>query len=284
MPDFPIIDSHVHLWDPARYRIPWLDDAPPLNRRFGPTEYRAQTAGVEIEAFVYVEVDIAPEYALLEARLAAATAQAEPRLKGIVASAPLEYGEQARPFLEALAAVGSGVKGVRRLLQGEADDAFCLRPGFVRGIELLAEHGFSFDLCVRHAQLPSVVELVRRTPAVPFILDHIGKPAIKDGELDPWRERIAHLAALPNVVCKVSGLVTEADPAAWTPDDLAPYLAHILETFGEDRVLFGSDWPVATLASTYPRWVATLDALTADLSPGAKRKLWAENARRVYRL
>lgn len=284
MPDFPIVDAHVHLWDPARERIPWLDGIPALNRPFGPTEFREQTRGVEIEAFVYVEIDIAPAYALAEVREAAAYATTEPRLQGIVASAPLEDGERVRPFLEALAAAGPRVKGVRRLLQGEADPAFCLRPGFVRGVELLAEHGLSFDLGVVHHQLAAVVELVRRLPGVSFVLDHVGKPDIKARQLDPWREQISALAALPNVVCKVSGLVTEADHARWTADDLAPYVAHVLAAFGEDRVLFGGDWPVATLAAPYPRWVATLDALTTDLSDAARRKLWAENARRVYRL
>lgn len=284
MPDFPIIDSHVHLWDPARQRVPWLDDVPAINRPFGLAEYRAQTTGVAIEAFVYVEIDIAKPYGLLEARQADAAADEDPRLRGIVAFAPVEDGERVRPYLAALAEVGPRVKGVRRLLQGEADPAFCLRPGFVRGVELLAEFGFSFDLCLRHAQLPAAVELVRRLPGVAFILDHVGKPEIAAAVLDPWRERIEQLAALPNVACKVSGLVTEADHAAWTAADLAPYVDHVLTSFGEDRVLFGSDWPVATLASPYPRWVDTLDALTADLSPEAKRKLWAENARRLYRL
>lgn len=284
MPDFPIVDSHVHLWDPERYEIPWLGGEPTLDRRFGPDEYRAQTRGIDVEAFVYVEVDIAKEYAFLEVRRAEAYAAEEPRLRGIVASAPLEYGERVRPFLEALVGVGPRVKGVRRLLQGEADPAFCLRPGFVRGVELLAEFGLSFDACVYHHQMPAVVELARRAPAVPFVLDHVGKPDIRHGLLDPWRDHIAQLAALPNAVCKVSGLVTEADHAAWTADDLAPYVGHVLATFGEDRVLFGSDWPVATLASTYPRWVETLDGLTAELPDAARRKLWADNARRVYRL
>jgi L-fuconolactonase len=129
-----------------------------------------------------------------------------------------------------------------------------------------------------------VIELVRRCPDTSFILDHIGKPHIKDRLLDPWREQIAELAALPNVSCKISGLVTEADPERWTTDDLAPYVAHVLEVFGEDRVVFGGDWPVALLASSYRRWVEALDALTTHLAPQAERKLWAENARRFYRL
>lgn len=284
MPDFPIVDAHVHLWDPARQRIPWLAGEPALNRPFGPAEFRAQTEGVAIEAFVYVEIDVAPAYALAEVREAEAHAAADPRLRGIVASAPVEDGAHVRPLLEALVATGPRVKGIRRLLQGESDPEFCLRSGFVAGVALLAEFGLSFDLCVRHHQLPAVVELVGRLPEVDFVLDHIGKPDIAGGGLDPWRERIAALAARPNVACKVSGLVTEADHAAWTAADLAPYVAHVLTTFGEDRVLFGSDWPVATLATAYRRWVETLDGLTADLPAAAKRKLWVENARRFYRL
>jgi L-fuconolactonase len=284
MPDVPIIDAHLHLWDPQRFRMPWLDSIPLLNKPYGLAEYREQTQGIAIEAMVYLEVDVAPPYALLEAQWAADRAQEDPRLQGIVAHAPLEYGEQVRAYLDALVAISPLIKGVRRLLQDEPDPQFCLRPPFVRGVQLLPEYGLSFDLCIRHYQLPAVIELVRRCPDTSFILDHIGKPHIKDRLLDPWREQIAELAALPNVSCKISGLVTEADPERWTTDDLAPYVAHVLEVFGEDRVVFGGDWPVALLASSYRRWVEALDALTTHLAPQAERKLWAENARRFYRL
>jgi L-fuconolactonase len=142
-----------------------------------------------------------------------------------------------------------------------------LQPDFVRGVQLVAEYGFSFDICIRHYQLPMIVELVRQCPDTRFMLDHLGKPAIKDHLLDPWREHLAQLAALPSAWCKVSGLVTEADPRRWTPDDLAPSLAYALEVFGEDRVVFGGDWPVLLLASSYDQWIETLDALTRHLSP-----------------
>jgi len=124
---------------------------------------------------------------------------------------------------------------------------------------------------------------VAQCPEVSFVLDHIGKPDIKGGVLDPWREQIAALAAFPNVMCKISGLVTEADHQGWTTADLLPYVDYIVKSFGENRIMFGGDWPVAFQASTYPRWVETLDALTTSLSPEGKRKLWAENARRFYR-
>ncbi|HZB96549.1 MAG TPA: amidohydrolase family protein, partial [Herpetosiphonaceae bacterium] len=211
-------------------------------------------------------------------------AREDPRLQGIVAWAPLEYGERARAFLEALVAVDPRIKGVRRIVQSEPEVDFCLRPDFVRGVRLLPEYGLSCDICIRHPQLASTIKLVRQCPETSFILDHIGKPNIKDHVLDPWWEEMRELASLPNVICKVSGMVTEADPQHWTPDDLAPYLAHVLDVFGEDRVAFGGDWPVVTQAASYRRWVETLDALTAHLSPEARRKLWAENARRFYRL
>jgi L-fuconolactonase len=288
MPDFPIVDSHVHLWDPGHLRVPWLDANARLNHRFSLPEYREHTQGVDVEAMVYLEVDLAPEYKLLEAAWVVERAREDRRLKGIVAFAPVEYGDQVRAYLDALIALNPPgrtlIKGVRRLLQSEPDPQFCLQPGFVKGVQILPEYGLSFDICVYHPQLAAAVELVRRCPQTSFILDHIGKPGIKDHLLDPWRAQIVELASLPNVICKVSGAATEANHQRWTPDDLRPYVEHVLETFGEDRVAYGGDWPVVLNASPYRRWVETLDELTATLSPAAKRKLWSENATRFYRL
>ena len=284
MPDFPIVDTHVHLWDPAHFRMSWLDPTPSLNRRYDLGDYREHTAGIEIEAMVYLQVEVETPYALLEVRWAADRAGEDPRLKGLVPWAPLEYGERARAFIDALVQTSPLVKGVRRIIQFEPDLDFCLRPDFVRGVQLLPEYGLSFDICIDHRQLANTVELVRRCPDTSFVLDHIAKPNIKEHLLDPWRVQIEALAALPNVACKISGLVTEADHAAWTADDLAPYVEYVLAAFGEDRVMYGGDWPVATQASPYRRWVETLDDLTRHLSPRARRKLWNENARHFYRL
>jgi L-fuconolactonase len=284
MPDFPIVDSHVHLWDPTHFRMAWLDSNERLNKPFGLAEYDEHTAGIQVEAMVYLEVDIAPEYKLLEAQWVDALAQRDRRLQGIVASAPVEFGEQARAFYEALVAIGPRVKGVRRLIQQEPDPAFCLRPRFVRGVQLLAEYGLSFDIGCNFRQMASVVELVRRCPQTSFILDHIGKPNIRERQPDPWRAQIDELASLPNVVCKISGVATEADVQHWTTEDIAPYVQHALAAFGEDRVVYGGDWPVVLNAAPYKRWAETLDTLTASFSPQAKRKLWNENARRFYRL
>lgn len=284
MLEFPIIDSHVHLWDPQRFPMRWLEELDEINRPFSIADYAAHTAGIPVTALVYVEVNVEPAYALLEAQWAVNVARSTPRLQGIVAAAPLEDGEHVRAYLEALVALGPQIKGVRRNLQAESDAAFCLRPPFVHGVQLLSQFGLSFDVCIVHHQLPAVIELVRQCPETSFILDHIAKPDITHRVWEPWGQQITELAALPNVVCKISGLVTEADHHAWSAADLAPYVAHVLDRFGEDRVLFGGDWPVALLASSYERWVTTLDALTTQLPPAARRKLWAANARRVYRL
>jgi L-fuconolactonase len=284
MPSFPIIDSHVHLWDPSMFRIPWLDKVPSINKPLDLADYDAAIAGIDVEGLVYLQVEVAPPYALLEARDLVTLSKSDPRIKGIVPWAPLEYGEQVRYFLEELVKLGPGIKGVRRIVQDEPDPEFCLQPGFVRGNQLLAEYGLSSDICCTYKQLAQNVELVRQCPETQFILDHIAKPNIRGEEFEPWASQMRELASLPNVVCKISGAATEADHATWTTSDIEPYVRHALEVFGEDRVVFGSDWPVITLASPYARWVKTLEELTQDLSEGAKRKLWSENAKRFYRL
>jgi L-fuconolactonase len=283
MPPIPIIDAHVHLWDPAQLRIPWLDGNELLNLPYGLAEYAAHTAGLDVAGIVYVQVDVAPAYALTEARLVAALAERDPRLQAIVAYAPLEDGRRVRAFLDDLVQISPLVRGVRRITQGEADPAFCLRPDFITGVQQLADYGLSCDLCLNHTQLGPTIELVRRCPDVPFMLDHIAKPAIAAGLLEPWKAQLAELAALPNVYCKISGVVTEADLAHWTVDVIAPYVQHALAVFGPERVAFGSDWPVVLLASQYRRWVATLEELTGHFDLQTQTQLWATNAQRFYR-
>ncbi len=284
MPDVPIVDSHVHLWDPTAFRMPWLDGNERLNRPYGLADYDAQTQGLVIQEIVYLQVEVTPAYGLLEALWAVNRAAEEARLQAIIAWAPLEDGAVCRTYLTALAEISPLIKGVRRVTQGEADLQFTSRPGFVEAARMLPEFGFSCDICIAHPQLPSAIALVRACPETDFVLDHIAKPDIKGHLLDPWRAQIEELASLPNVSCKVSGMVTEADPDHWTPNDLAPYVAHVLDAFGQDRVMYGGDWPVVLNASPYRRWVETLDALTAHLSYDARRALWSDNARRFYRL
>ena len=276
-----MVDSHVHLWDPRRFRMPWLDDIDALRRPFGMDTFVEHTRGLPLEQLVYVQVDTTPAYGWLEARWAV---EQDPPLAGVVAWAPIDDGPIVASYLTALKELGPRIKGVRRLLQSEPDPDVLVAPDLLRGLRLLTEYDLSFDICIRHQQLARAIDMVRACPETQFILDHLGKPDVRAGLLHPWRDQLAELAQLSNVVCKVSGVVTEADHDRWTVADLEPYVAHVLQVFGEDRVLFGGDWPVVTLAAEYGRWVATLQQLTSALSPAAKRKLWADNARRVYRL
>jgi L-fuconolactonase len=286
MPICPIIDTHVHLWNPSKLRLRWIDDSALLNQRYDIDVYQQHTAGVDIEAMVYAEVGAEPHYTLLEVMAVEDRARLDPRIRGIIAHAPCEDGAPLRTYLSAIKALSPRVRGIRRLLQGEPDLGFCLKPDFVSGVQMLAEFGYSFDICIKHHQLSAAIELVSRCPQVSFVLDHIAKPDIARGLHDPWRAQITDLAAFPNVVCKISGMVTEADPARTSAGDLQFYFDHIVAAFGEERILYGGDWPVVLLGASYRGWIETVDAMIAanGMSDTAQRKLWNENAKRVYRL
>jgi L-fuconolactonase len=283
MPSFPIVDTHVHIWDLARLRYPWLASVPKLNKDHLIGDYRRACGTVEVAKMVFVQCECDPSQFQQEAEWVSHVARAEPRMRGMVAWAPLEKGLAAEPDLSRLAG-NSLVKGIRRIIQFESDVEFCLRPDFVRGVQMLHGHGLSFDLCINHLQLANTIKLVRQCPDVSFVLDHIGKPDIKAGRLDPWRAELRELSRMENVWCKLSGLVTEADHAKWTPADLRPYIDHVVDCFGFDRVMFGGDWPVSTQATEYPRWVETLDEALHGASASELRKIYVTNAEGFYRV
>lgn len=280
MPDFPIVDSHLHLWDPKILSYPWLSG--PLDRPFLPADFLAASASIDIEAMVFLECAAEPDMALAEAQQVLAWAQEEPRIAAMVCNARLELGDAVRPDLERLAAT-SKVRGVRRIYQDEPDPNFCLRPDFIRGVKALGDYGLSFDMCLKHPQLQASIGLADACPNVPMVLDHIAKPGIAAGLMQPWADQMRDLSRRENVVCKLSGVATEA-ASDWTPATLRPYIDVALEAFGPDRIMFGGDWPVSTLAISYPAWVALVDAAVADLSPTEQRQIFRDTARRFYRL
>ena len=277
-----ITDSHVHFWDPNHLHYAWLSNLPTLNRPFLPDHVPPRGDGWNVEGIVFAQADCAAEQGLAEVDWVTSLAANDARVRGIVAFASLERGEGVLPVVDALAK-NSLVKGIRRLIQDESP-GFAIQPDFVAGVQLLAEYGLSFDICVRHHQLGDVIQLVRRCPQVNFVLDHAGKPDIKRKMLEPWRTQLKELATLPNVSCKLSGMITEADWQKWHPGDLRPYIQHALDVFGVDRVMFGSDAPVLYLASSYARWVSTLQDATTELAEAEKQNLWHDNAAAFYRL
>jgi L-fuconolactonase len=283
MPDFPIVDAHVHIYDVERFDYPWLANVPAIARTHTLVDLDAERGAVEIDRIVFAEVAVAPGRHVEEAAWVQSVADADPRLAGMVAHLPMEKGAAIEADIERLKAFGS-LRGIRRLIEVERDYSFCLEPGFLEALRLLPEHELTFDICVKHWGLVFAIELARRCPEVSFVLDHIGKPGIKHGLREPWWSQMRELARLPNVVCKVSGAITEADHGAWKPEQVMPYVAHAIECFGFDRVLYGSDWTVSKLSHRYPDWVDMVDRVIAGSSPEEQRQLYRETAIRVYRL
>ena len=283
MPDFPVIDSHVHLYDIARLSYPWLAGVPQLNRTSLLAAFDAARGPVQVDQIVFAEVDAGPGLHVREAEFVQELADSDARLTAMIAHAPVERGAAVEDDLAALARFPT-LRGIRRLIEKERDPGLCLEPDFLDGVRRVGRHGLSFDICVKNWGLGHALEMVRRCPDVSFVLDHIGKPDIRHGLREPWRGQIADLARLPNVVVKLSGVITEADHAAWTPEQVAPYVAHVIDCFGFDRVMYGSDWTVAELTHRYPTWVEILDRIIAGSSETERRALYRGTAARIYRL
>src|SRR4051812_1984103 len=265
MPAFPIIDSHVHLYEVEALSYGWLAGVPKINRTHGLADFDSARGDVAVEGLIFAEVAVDPGLHLQEAALIQTMADADPRLIGIVAHAPLERGPAIEADLIALKA-NRAVCGIRRLIETERDPSFVLAPPFLEALKLLPKHGLTFDICVKHWAMVFALELVRRCPEVRFVLDHIGKPGIKHGLKEPWWRQIRELAAYPNVVVKVSGVISEADHGHWRPEDVKPYVAHVIDCFGFDRLMYGSDWTVSELTHRYPAWVEILDDVVAGAS------------------
>jgi predicted TIM-barrel fold metal-dependent hydrolase len=277
-----IVDTHQHLWDKDLFHYSWLDTIPQLNRSFRMADYLAATKGLDVIKSLHVEADVDEPYMLDETRhLLALADQPDNPLEGIVACGRPE-NEDFKSYLDVIGGHAK-LKGIRRVLHTQPDG---VGQGvtFLKNVAALPDYGLSFDICVLARQLPIAIKLISSCPDVIFILDHCGVPQVKERNLDPWRSHITEIAKFPNVSCKISGLVAYADPQRWTAEDLRPFIDHAIGSFGWDRVLFGSDWPVCTLSASYRQWVEALQAITQGAGEVNQRKLFHDNAVRVYRL
>lgn len=276
------IDAHHHVWDLAVRAQPWITDAmTPLRRRFGVDDLApaAKAAGVAATVVVQTVPYLAETRELLD--LAAAT----PLIAGVVGWVDLAGADVADQLDRLLAAPsGAWLAGIRSIVQAEPDPAWLLRPAVLDGLRAVASRGLAFDLLVRSDQLEAAAGAAAAVPEGRFVLDHLAKPGIATQAWEPWATHLAALASCDNVVAKLSGLVTEACWSAWSLDDLRPYVDLALECFGPQRLLFGSDWPVCTLAATYGQVVAAAEALVDGVDASARAAIMGGNAVRAYRL
>lgn len=273
-----LIDAHIHFWDPNARRHEWLSEAPDLQRPFVPSdiEFGRQVP----DGLVFVEADCRADEALSEVDWVSSFAAGPVPVVGIVAHAPLEQGSGVEPLLDQLV-LRPLVVGVRRLLQHEPD-ALLSDPRLAEGTRLLAARGLTSDLCLTMEQLPAVTKLVRACPETSFVLDHLAKPAMRDGFPGTWAEDLRELAGCPNVSCKLSGLATIAG-AGWRPGDLLPYLRHAIDVFSPERCMFGSDWPVSLEATSYQDWLDAVTEALDGLDSSERAAVLAGNATRIYR-
>jgi L-fuconolactonase len=276
------VDAHHHFWDPTRADYPWMtDELAAIRRPFGPEDLAPVLERAGIDRTVLVQT----RSSLDETREFLATAAANAFVAGVVGWVDLTDPA----IVDVIAALregsgGSRLVGIRHQVHDEPDPLWLLRPDVDRGIAAVGAAGLVYDLLVRPRELPAALETVRGHPEVTFVVDHLAKPSIRSGEIEPWFGRLRPFGGFANVACKVSGLVTEADWQRWQLDDLRPYIDGAIDIFGPDRLMFGSDWPVCLLAATYAGVVEAARSATARLSPDERDQLFGETARRVYGL
>jgi len=276
-----IIDAHQHFWQltkPFDYR--WLEvpEHAPIRRDFLPADLEPLLRAAGVEQSIFVQT----QHNLDENRWALGLAEVHPFIAGVVgwvdlASPACEdqvLGFKAHPKFV----------GVRHITQGEPDDDFIVRPDILRGLKVLEKHGVPFDLLFFVKHLKHAATLARELPRLPMVIDHLAKPRIKDRSLGDWLPHLRAAAAFPNVYCKLSGMITEANWSHWTPADLRPYIDAALECFGPERLMFGSDWPVCALAGTYEQVFDALAGALRDLRPDERELVFGGTARRFYAL
>lgn len=269
-----IVDTHLHLIYPDRFSYPWLSSEPAINKPWSVESYWKEAAALGIEAALHMEVDVA------EPQMAAETefALGLDRIVGAIAAGRPEHSgfEQ---HVEKMRTLGK-VNGIRRVLQGQPAELSQTQT-FVDNIRLLPRYGMTFDICLKSHELMLAPLLIKACPETQFVLDHCGNPKIAEAEWESWTTRLERVAELPNVVCKVSGILANVDPS-WTVDTVRPYVEFVIEKFGWDRVIWGSDHPVVTLFADLTKWVNATKQIVSGASQSEQEKLFWGNAERVY--
>jgi predicted TIM-barrel fold metal-dependent hydrolase len=277
-----IVDTHLHIVDQAALSYPWLANAGPLNRNASYEDYAREARRLGIAATLHMEVDVADGDIEKETDYVTSVAARENSLLvgAIAACRPEDEGFAA--YLERIADKKI-IKGLRRILH-QSPDELSQSALFRENIKRLSGTGLTFDLCALPHQLPIVAELVDLAPDVQFVLDHCGVPDIKSGAFDPWRANMTEIVRRPNIVGKLSGIVAYTDTDTWTVDTIRPYAEHTIASFGFDRMVWGSDWPVCTLAGTLSTWVGATQALLEGASADEKSALLSRNAIKLWNL
>lgn len=273
------IDAHHHLWKYSPESYPWMSGGMDILRRdFGTEDLTATLRENNVSGTVAVQA----RQSLEETHWLLDLAEHTECIRGVVGWVPLTDPNVAKDLV--MFSANTRLKGVRHVVHDESEDNYILRDDFNRGVALLSGLGLRYDILVFERQLPQTIQFVDRHPNQIFILDHIGKPRIKDHALVPWRANIKALAQRENVFCKLSGMVTEADWNCWTEDDLRPYFETVLNAFRPDRLMWGSDWPVVLLASPYARWMDVSLRMISELSSSEQRSILGATAANVYGL
>lgn len=273
------IDAHQHFWRYSPEEYDWIDDSMRVLRRdFLPSELRPELEAAGFDACIAVQARQTPE----ETRWLLALADEHPFIAGVVGWVDLG-AEDVRDQLDALSK-NPKLVGVRHVVQAEPDDRFLLRPDFLRGVAALQEFNLTYDILIFPRHLPVAIEFASRFPNQRFVLDHLAKPFIKAQTIEPWARHIRELAKSPNVFCKLSGMVTEADWQSWKPEHFQPYLETTLEAFGPDRLMIGSDWPVCNVAGPYRQVISLVRDFIERYAPEAREKVLGSNAQRFWHL
>lgn len=283
-PQLPRIDSHHHLWDPAGRAYPWLAGLDAIQRRFGVEDLLPLLAANDLDGSVLVQTVSDVD----ETRDFLKTAAATPEIFGVVGWVDLT-DSNVGPTIQDLREGDGGafLVGIRHQVHDEQNPDWLLHEDVQRGLEAIATADLVYDLLVRPRELPAAITVARDFPHLRFVVDHIAKPPIASGELEPWSELMHEFSGLDNVACKLSGMVTEADHDHWSPDDLLPYIRTVVEVFGPDRLMFGSDWPVCLLAASYDEVIQATRSVLAELdalTPEADAAIFGGTATRWYRL